>query len=380
MQSTTIMQSDIRTPPAHARRSDGATRRPLGFVILGFGIFLGFGILGFGIFPSPALRASAPAAASPATFDNPVTTTRGHADPWVMQHTDGYYYGTCTGGSSISIWRSKDLLELFRGKPKTIWRAPKSGWNTRDIWAPEIHYLDGAFYIYYAATNASSPSQDRRMGVLKCSGPDPFNDPWTDLGKLTMPDGDTWAIDGTVLQQNGKRYFIWSGQPPTGKKMQALYIMPMSSPVKLTGKRLEISRPAYDWEHEANHYINEGPEILKHGNKTFVIYSACLFATRYYKLGMLVCDSDADPMDVKSWKKSKIPLFKEGNGLYGPGHCSFATDAAGHDWIIYHARLGPGNNDGERHACLQPFTWTDAGFPNFGAPRKTAIPVPAAAP
>ena len=317
---------------------------------------------------------------SAATFDNPVNTARGHPDPWVYKHTDGAYYGLCTfGKASIGIWRSRDLLELYRTKPKIIWTAPKTGWNTQDIWAPEIHYLDGSFYIYYAATN-DKRGPNRRMGVLKCAGPDPINDPWTDLGKLTMPDGDTWAIDGTVLQQNNKLYFIWSGQRANTDKSQKLYIIPMASPTKLTGKRLEISRPTYDWERQGNRMmqdVNEGPEILKHAGKTFVIYSASFCGTRHYKLGMLTIPSDADPMVLSNWKKSKVPLFQEANGLYGPGHCSFTTDAAGRDWIIYHARLAPGDNDGDRYACLQPFTWTDTGYPNFGSPQKTNIPAPA---
>jgi len=328
-----------------------------------------------------ALALAIPAAAlaaAPATFDNPVVPTRSNADPFVYKHTDGTYYGLCTYGKpAIAIWRSKNLLDLYRTEPKVIWRAPKTGWNTQDIWAPELHYLDGAFYIYYAASNGERDS--RRMGILKCTGPDPFNDPWLDAGRLKPPDADQWAIDGTILEQNNKRYFLWSGQPTIKDRMQRLYIQQMSSPTKLTGKRLELSRPTYDWERQGTaqfHDINEGPQILKHDGKTFVIYSASFCGTRHYKLGMLTIPSDADPMNPANWKKSKIPLFQEANGLYGPGHCSFTTDASGQDWIIYHARTTPEDNTGHRSVCLQPFTWTAAGYPNFGQPQKTNIPTP----
>lgn len=326
------------------------------------------------------LSAFQPFSLSALSFDNPITTARGHPDPFVYKHTDGTYYGTCTyGQASIALWRSKDLLDLFRGTPKVIWSAPATGWNTRDIWAPEIHHLDGAFYIYYAATTGDKPGPNRRMGVLKCTGPDPINAPWVDAGRLIPPDADQWAIDGTILEQNNKLYFIWSGQPAHTDKKQRLYIMPMSSPVKLAGKRLEISRPEHAWERQGNKSIqdvNEGPQILKHGNKTFVIYSASFCATRHYKLGMLTIPADADPMNLKNWKKSKVPLFQEANGLYGPGHCSFTTDVAGQDWIIYHARTKPGDDAGPRYACLQPFTWTPDGYPHFGAPQKIGIPAP----
>jgi len=305
---------------------------------------------------------------------------RGHPDPYVYKHTDGTYYGLCTYGQrSIGIWRSKNLLDLYRTTPKKIWTAPDTGWNTQDIWAPELHHLDGAFYIYYAASTTDKPGPNRRMGVLKCAGPDPINDKWHDAGRLIPPDADQWAIDGTILEQNGKRYFIWSGQPSHTDKKQRLYIMQMSGPTKLTGKRLEISSPTHAWERQGNKNItdvNEGPQILKHGDKTFVIYSASFCGTRYYKLGQLTIPSDADPMLLKNWTKSKVPVFQEGNGLYGPGHCSFTTDASGQDWIIYHARLKPGDDAGDRYACLQPFTWTPEGYPNFGTPRKTGVPAP----
>jgi GH43 family beta-xylosidase len=318
------------------------------------------------------------------SFNNPLTTTRGHPDPFVYKHTDGTYYGLCTFGKAdgtpaIGIWRSKDLLELFRTTPKVVWRAPATGWNEAHIWAPEIHHIDNTFYIYYTASTKDKPGPNRRMGVLKCAGPDPFDDPWLDAGRLIPPDADEWAIDPTVLQQNNKLYLIWSGQPAHTDKHQRLYIMPMANPTKLTGKRLELSRPEHPWERQGNHIIkdvNEGPQVLQYAGKTHIIYSASFCGTRHYKLGMLTIASDADPMHLPNWKKSPTPVFQEANALHGPGHCSFTTDASGRHWIIYHARLLPGDDAGLRHVCLQPFSWHPDATPNFGAPRKNNIPVP----
>ena len=99
------MPSSTSTPLAPARRSDGATRRPLGFVILGFVIFLGFGILGFGISAAdaaPAASAAGAASAAAAYLVNTWKTDNGLPQNWVTsiaQTPDGYLWiGTRYGG------------------------------------------------------------------------------------------------------------------------------------------------------------------------------------------------------------------------------------------------------------------------------------------
>jgi GH43 family beta-xylosidase len=312
------------------------------------------------------------------TFDNPVSVARSNPDPFVFKHSDGYYYGLSTheGHNDIVMFRNRDLLGLYRGESKAVWLAPTNGWNTRDIWAPELHLIDWNFYIYYAAGDGHKQS----CGVLKCSGSDPYHDTWSDAGRLHSPAADDWAIDGTVLQQNGKLYFIWSDETPDNLKMQKLFISQMSSPTALTGPRVEISRPTFSFERRGNprviEDVNEGPEVLQHGGKTFLIYSCSFCGTRYYNLGLLTCDSAADPMIAANWSKSAVSVFQEGNGLYGPGHCSFTKSPDGRqDWLVYHAMLTP-QNDQPRYVCMQPFTWNADGTPHFGAPQKIGVPVP----
>lgn len=332
-----------------------------------------------GLFVAMLIATAAVLAASAAeTFDNPVSVERSHPDPWVFKHTDGYYYGLSTheGHADIVMYRGTNLVTLYRSANKVVWRAPATGWNTKDIWAPELHLIDGAFYIYYSGGNGTKQSS----GVLKCAGGDPFNGTWTDAGRLYSPTADDWAIDGTVLVQNGRLYFIWSGETPDNMRMQKLFISRMSSPTALTGPRVEISRPTFPFERCGDPKIiedvNEGPEVLQHGDKTFVIYSCSFCGTHHYKLGMLSCDRKADPMVPANWTKSSVPVFQEGNGLHGVGHCSFTRSPSGQeDWLVYHAMLND-KNDQPRYACMQKFIWNADGTPNFGTPQKTGVPVP----
>src|SRR4051812_39971587 len=84
----------------------------------------------------------------PATFTNPLYAG---ADPWVMRK-DGWYYLCQAGpGGRIEVWRSRTLTE--RGVGRMVWSPPTRGWNRAQVWAPELHYLRGQWYIYYAASN-----------------------------------------------------------------------------------------------------------------------------------------------------------------------------------------------------------------------------------
>jgi GH43 family beta-xylosidase len=145
------------------------------------------------------------------TFTNPI---RNGADPWVYQK-DGFYYTCAVSGKGIGISKSDKLTDW--GETIQIWKAPDQGWNHSNIWAPEIHYFDGHWYIYYAAGKVpGGPFIHQRSGVLKSSSEDPFG-PYEDLGMLytgddiSNPESVKWAIDLTPMEHNGNLYAIWSG-------------------------------------------------------------------------------------------------------------------------------------------------------------------------
>ena len=172
-------------------------------------------------------------------------------------------------------------------------------------------------------------------------------------------------------------YFLWSGIPKEG--MQRIYIQEMSSLTTLIGKKLELSKPEYEWERQGADIkdVNEGPIALQRNGKTFVIYSGSFCVSEYYKLGMLTIDADKDPMVKENWTKSDKPVFEASaeNGIWGPGHNGFTTSPDGtEDWIIYHgmmqSRLG-----GKRMLFMQKFTWNPDGTPNFGKPEGRYIPL-----
>lgn len=85
------------------------------------------------------------------TFTNPVWEG---ADPWIVQQGDEYVY-CFSANNGISVSRSKLLTQ--RGENRKIWSAPKTGWNKSCVWAPEIHFIEGHWYVYYAAGESGPP-------------------------------------------------------------------------------------------------------------------------------------------------------------------------------------------------------------------------------
>ncbi len=301
-------------------------------------------------------------------FANPVVA---HGqDPWVIRQGRIYYF--CQSRPD-GIWvnRATRLEDIGLNHWKCVWHAPEGTAWSKQIWAPELHFLQGKWYVYFAADDGDNAGH--RMYVLEGTSVDPqmaFNF----KGKIAAPT-DRWAIDGTVLEMpDQKLYFIWAGWPGANDGVQNLYIAPMSNPWTISGGRVCISQPDHVWEQHDFPHINEGPETLWHEGHLFVIYSASAFWDDNYCLGQLTW-TGGDVLDPKSWVKKSEPVFAHTTEVFGPGHCSFVKSPDGReDWIVYHAHIGPGIR--QRDVRIQPFTWNPDGSPNFGAPVSPRIHLP----
>jgi GH43 family beta-xylosidase len=283
---------------------------------------------------------------------------------------DDWYYVTHTTGKDLRLYRTKKMSELRNAEMKTIWTAPASGMNSKQIWAPEIHFLHGKWYFYYAADDGLN--ENHRMWVLENDAADPFTGTWSDKGELELPD-DKWAIDGTAFEINGNLYFLWSGWEGDSNVRQDIYITRLSNPWTAEGNRILLSKPEHDWETMGGSpTINEAPQFLLHGDKSFIFYSASGCWTDDYTLGMLTSDASSDPLDADMWTKFSEPVFEKNfsSAAYGPGHNSFFTSPDGtEDWIMYHANPEAGQGcGGNRSTRIQKFEWTPAGLPDLGVP------------
>ncbi|WP_082893630.1 family 43 glycosylhydrolase [Rufibacter ruber] len=312
-------------------------------------------------------------------FTNPIAKG---ADPWFIKK-DGFYYSCGAGKGGIYVAKSDKLTQV--GERKTVWKAPEEGWNAYSVWAPELHFLNGKWYIYYAAAKApGKPFIHQRSGVLESVGQDPFG-PYRDKGMLYTGDSlqytgsePVWAIDVTILPLNGSLYAVWSGWQKNAKTdatRQHLYMARMNNPWTIGSNRVKISSPEESWETGGPLDLQEGPQILKKNKKVFIIYSTRESWLKEYRLGQLsLADSTLNPLEPKNWVKTG-PVFQGTDQVFGVGHPSFTTSADGtEDWIIYHAKIStqPG---WARDIRLQKFTWDKKGNPVFGTPIPAGTPV-----
>ncbi|BFI97302.1 MAG: family 43 glycosylhydrolase [Rhodanobacter sp.] len=292
-----------------------------------------------------------------------------------MVQRDGTYYYTSTLGDRIALRKTRDIGRLADAPVIVVWRAPDNGPQSASVWAPELHFVDGKWYLYYtAADKAHDDDAHRHLFVLENASADPTQGRWLSRGMLKT---DYNGIDPTVFQSHGKLYFVYSAY--VGDHSD-LVIAPMTNPWTLGTPQVDIARPTYAWEMQGGRRILEGPEFLEGPTgKLFLSYSASACWSDHYALGLLSAAPNADPLSPASWKKSPQPVFAEStaNDVYAPGHNGFFQSPDGKQtWIVYHANGGPGWKCGPRRSPrIQQVHWRADGTPYFGVPAKTDTPL-----
>ena len=299
------------------------------------------------------------------------------ADPYIYKHIDGWYYFTASipKYDGIILRRGKTLAELPDAQEIMIWKKHDEGIMSEHIWAPEIHHLDGKWYLYFSA-GEKEHIWDIRPYVLECSDEDPLTGTWVERGKIQSVKEDVFSFEGfsldaTILENKGRRYYIWAEKIGVGKQISNLYIAEMETPLKLKTVQVLLTTPDYDWERQG-FWVNEGPAVIKNSGRIYLTYSASETGI-VYCMGMLSVDENADLLDPLSWKKERYPVLKscEDKGIYGPGHNSFTVDENGDPIMVYHARTekvieGNPLYNPNRHAMLMKIDFGEDGAPIFG--------------
>jgi GH43 family beta-xylosidase len=316
------------------------------------------------------------AVAGEATFTNPLNDSG--PDPWMTWYEGHYYLAATTWGEAdvgLTMRKARTIEELKNAEPVQIWQDDTAD-RCCNFWAPEFFLLDGPngprWYGYFTGgASGTDFVQTQFMHVIESAGTDPMG-PYSYKGKLVERN----ALDGSVLQLNGKLYAIYS----VWNETQDLAIKEMSNPWTTVGEETTLARPELPWERQDGTVL-EGPVALQRDGRTFIVYAASACWGPNYKLGMLTWQG-GDPLLAASWAKSPEPLFQRADerGVFAPGHNTFFKSPDGtEDWMAYHA------NDLESDVCdmgrtprIQKFGWKEDGTPDFGIPvaAGTALEVP----
>ena len=318
-------------------------------------------------------------AAAPIADDLFVNPIGEGADPWVIRdpHSPRYLWCFSEGNRAIAVHTSDQLESL--GQKHIVWEAPATGPYSKEVWAPELHFLDGRWHIYFAASDGNNANH--LSYVLKSETADPLG-PYKMHGPLATGEGkdgrspNLWAIDVTVLQHDDKQFAIWSGWDAAGTDQQYLYIAAMKSATELAGPRIRLcSNDDYPWEftrytpdletEDKGRGLNEAPQIFQAQGRTFITFSCGASWLPTYKLGILELIAD-DPLNPKSWKKRETPVFTGNGSTLGVGHSCFVTSLdESEQWHIYHAKRDR-DAGWRRTIFVQPMKTGKRGFPLLG--------------
>ena len=328
-------------------------------------------------------------------FKNPL---RAGADPWVI-YKDGYYYMVTVSGVSVYCYKSPTLDGLAYVDGVAIWTAPQNAainetnkMYSAEIWSPELHYVEAdefgaenaGWWLYFSADDGENTNHrlycvraltDDACGQYGSPVTKEFNVPV----KMVVYNDAQWAIGQSLLRVGGKTYLTWTGELDRGtaNHHQTLNIAKLVNPYTIEGTGNVICVAEYDWETKGYAYNAETgasyPKVVEGATAVYgdngeimIIYSASGYWTNYYCLATLVLIENADPLYKDSWIKATEPVFTHQNGVFGPGHAAYTTDAAGNRWMIYHAYLDWKRVN--RYVFIQPWTLNGTTVDMNGGP------------
>ncbi|KZL63337.1 glycosyl family 43 [Colletotrichum incanum] len=297
---------------------------------------------------------------SAAAYTNPIRNPGG-GDPQISWF-DGYYYFISTEWTNLQLARATTIEGLKTATPKVIY-SDSNPTRCCSVWAPEIHYFDGRWYLYYTAGNDGN-LDGQRMHVLQ-GGASPWDD-WSYAGRVT----DDWSLDGTVVRFNDwGNYFVYSCM--TGVPNQSTCVRKLNDDYISASPNITIiSQPDQPWE-QSEVPVQEGQYGLYFGGKTYIAYSANYCWTPDYCVALLEWDGVTDPSSPSAWTKSDGCKLTAANGNFGTGHNSFfRSPDETETYITFHA-TGNANGacDDNRYVMVQPITANADGTPNFGVPQ-----------
>lgn len=313
------------------------------------------------------------------TYTNPVYG--GYmGDPFVLKHNGKYYaYGTASPGEvCVPVLRSRDLVTWRPlGRALTL---PDDDFEA--LWAPEVAYENGTFYMYYSA--GGEEGEGHRLRVATASGP---AGPFEDSGAVLTAD-EPFTIDAHPFRDEDGRWYLYycrdfldpdtEGRVGTGIVVDRLVEM-----TRLAGERRTVLRPHADWQlYERQRewygrvwdwYTVEGAFVRKNGGRYYCFYSGGAWREPNYGVSYVAADHPMGPFAPEADAEGPDVLRTAPGRVIGPGHASvvLAPDNL-REYLVYHA-WDPGHT--RRQMRIDPLDWGQAG-PSSAGPTLEARPAP----
>ncbi len=304
---------------------------------------------------SPATTAGAAGAVLQGTvYRNPVSRSFAdtYADPSVIRGKDGWYYAYGTSDPLRSGNNPRNYLPMSRSRDLVNWQymgdaftaATLPSWadtaNDASLWAPEIHYANGQWRLYYVVTRSTVTPDLDDSAIGMATAPSPLG-PWTDSGAPVVgprrggPGNNfLWTFDPDVVTAPDGSQHLYYGSYYGGIWHADLN----AAGTKTVGNDVRV---AVD-----NKF--EGAYVTRKGGYWYLFASTancCAGPTTGYSVHVgrsksltgPFLDKEGVSLNASGYTGGTPVLYQNGNRWIGAGHNTLATDDVGQDWIIYHA-------------------------------------------
>lgn len=300
-------------------------------------------------------------------------------DPTGVAATNSHGETVCyvaATGRGINLFSSTDLKNWERAgnvfdKPVPDW-AQQEVPGANGIWAPDLSYHDGLYYLYYSVSTMGSQRSVIGLAVNKSIDPTSADYKWEDRGKVIEShpgDNDFNAIDPALFVDQDGRWLLffgsyWTGikvvevDPSTGKPQPNAEIKAVAAHPDSPSRDIEA---AFVVHHDGYYYL-------------FVSWGSCCDGAKstYHVVVGRSRNSTGPYVDAAG-----KPMLEGGGTLVlagdqrwrGPGHNGVITTDAG-EWMVHHT-YDMHHLDAQRILQVRPLTWTNDGWPRVGDPLAT---------
>lgn len=266
-------------------------------------------------------------------FKNPVLNGD-YPDPAVCRVGEDFYLTASTGHQypGLTIYHSKNLIDWeFLCNPLKNFSG--------DVWAPDIVFYNGKFYIYFCASGSN-------WGIYS----ENIDSGWSEAVDLKVGKIDP----GHCVDEDGNRYLFLSGG----------FIVPLSEDgLSVTAPMQQVMYPQMipdEWDVEG--FFPESPKITKHGDWYYMTYANG--GTSGPATAHMVACARAKSL-MGPWEYSPYyPILRTADRSehwHCRGHGHIVDDTDGNWWILYHA-YEKGYWCHGRKLLLERLIWTEDGW------------------
>jgi arabinan endo-1,5-alpha-L-arabinosidase len=262
-----------------------------------------------------------------------VTGDTGVHDPTVVKTPNGQYVAAYTGpniqlktSSDRTAWRNAGAV-FPNGAPWTTTYTAGSN----NLWAPDISFRNGQYYLYYSASTFGSS----RSAIFLATSPTAASGSWTNQGLVIESTASSnWnAIDPNLVVDAQGKWWLSFGSFWSGIKLIALN--------PSNGKRLDSSLLSIAARPQ-NGGALEAPFITRRGNYYYLYVSfdkCCSGAASTYRIMVGRSTSITGPYVDRSGRSMMdgggTEIMASHGSIHGPGHQAVFTDTDA-DVLVYH--------------------------------------------